>query len=222
MTRTAWPTVSAGQVWTAANFNTYCRDNDLAYWKYTTAGDLVYADASNSLARVGVGASGTLLASDGTKPYWMSVSSVNYRLEKFASTSWSNTYSVGDVNKAKLTNGTVNVALTDAQQYLVLVRAQVRARHEVGVPGSGDRPCSIWATINGTNWTNVNDLDNGYRCTASSSIFEGERVLFYLWPYLGSTTGATTLNVQLYGRGANDGTNYYDGGCLSVTVLRSA
>lgn len=52
MARTAWPTVLSGDSWSASQHNTYGRDNDLAYWVYTTAGDLAYATSSSTLARL--------------------------------------------------------------------------------------------------------------------------------------------------------------------------
>lgn len=70
MARTAWPTVLSGDGWTASQHNTYGRDNDLAYWIFTTAGDMAYATSSSVLARLAIGVGGTYLTSSGTAPQW--------------------------------------------------------------------------------------------------------------------------------------------------------
>ena len=58
---------------TAAIMNQYIRDNldETCPATATTAGDLIYADAANSMgSRLGIGASGTMMVSDGSGPVW--------------------------------------------------------------------------------------------------------------------------------------------------------
>ena len=58
---------------TAAIFNTHLRDNllETSAATATTAGDLVYADAANSMgSRLGIGAAHGLLVSTGSAPVW--------------------------------------------------------------------------------------------------------------------------------------------------------
>lgn len=55
MSFTTVPTVSNGDSWSAAQHNTYLRDNMAALWPYTTAGDTAYASAANALARLAIG-----------------------------------------------------------------------------------------------------------------------------------------------------------------------
>jgi hypothetical protein len=66
------PTVVAGQTWTAAQQNTYVRDNLTALWPYTSAGDVAYATSSNTLARLPIGSAYSVLRvnSGGTAPEW--------------------------------------------------------------------------------------------------------------------------------------------------------
>lgn len=71
MSRNAWPTVATGDGWSASQNNTYGRDNDAAYWVYTTAGDMVYATSSSALVRLPIGAVGSLLVSTGSAPSWV-------------------------------------------------------------------------------------------------------------------------------------------------------
>ena len=73
MAWTAPATTTVGQVVTAAFWNTQIRDNFLETSAATAvaAGDLMYADAGNSMgSRVGIGASGTVLVSNGSAPTW--------------------------------------------------------------------------------------------------------------------------------------------------------
>jgi microcystin-dependent protein len=46
------PTVATGDVWTAAQHNTYLRDNILALFPYTAQGDIAYASSPTTLARL--------------------------------------------------------------------------------------------------------------------------------------------------------------------------
>ena len=66
-------TYTAGAVLTAAELNQYQRDNlnETSAATATTAGDMIFADAANSMgSRVGIGAAGSYLVSDGSGPVW--------------------------------------------------------------------------------------------------------------------------------------------------------
>lgn len=69
-TKSTVPTVANGDSWSAAQHNTYLRDNIEALWPYTTAGDMAYASAANQLARLAAGADGSYLESNGASPQW--------------------------------------------------------------------------------------------------------------------------------------------------------
>src|SRR3972149_1027593 len=71
------PTVATGDLWTAANHNTYIRDNFLAGVPgiFTAAGDLAYASAPGAASRLPIGAVGkTLRVSSGNLPAWEEIS----------------------------------------------------------------------------------------------------------------------------------------------------
>ena len=74
MAWTAPRTWTTGEIVTAAHMNTHVRDNLLesAPAKATTAGDVFYATAANTIARLGIGAAGqALLVNAGaTAPFW--------------------------------------------------------------------------------------------------------------------------------------------------------
>lgn len=69
-TKSTVPTVANGDSWSAAQHNTYLRDNIEALWPYTTAGDMAYASASNQLSRLPIGTSYKFLQSSGSAPQW--------------------------------------------------------------------------------------------------------------------------------------------------------
>lgn len=71
MSYTAHPTVVTGQTWTAANQNTYVRDNLAALWVFTTAGDMIYATSSSVAARLAPPAGGGYyMGHSGSAPQW--------------------------------------------------------------------------------------------------------------------------------------------------------
>ena len=63
-------TAVTGATYTAAQYNTYVRDNFTAIWVGTTAGDLDYYSSSTAKTRLAIGASGYYLTSTGTAPAW--------------------------------------------------------------------------------------------------------------------------------------------------------
>lgn len=76
MSYAAVPSVVTGQIYSAANYNTYVKGNIDAIWVYTTQGDIVYASSASALARLGIGAANTLLKSTGSAPAWAALSSI--------------------------------------------------------------------------------------------------------------------------------------------------
>jgi hypothetical protein len=65
------PTVAPGDSWSSSQHNTYIRDNFAALWPFTTQGDLAYASAANTLARLGIGGANAILKSNGSVPSWL-------------------------------------------------------------------------------------------------------------------------------------------------------
>ncbi len=76
MAWTAPRTWVTGETVTAALMNAHIRDNllETSAATVTTAGDIAYADAANSMgSRVGIGAANTHLVSTGTDPAWSEI-----------------------------------------------------------------------------------------------------------------------------------------------------
>ena len=65
-------TAVTGATYTAAQYNTYVRDNFTAIWVGTTAGDLDYYTSSTAKTRLAIGTAGQILMSSGTAPTWVS------------------------------------------------------------------------------------------------------------------------------------------------------
>jgi hypothetical protein len=63
-------TAVTGATYTASDYNTHVRDNFTAIWVYTVAGDIAYATSATTLARLGIGANGYYLESNGSAPQW--------------------------------------------------------------------------------------------------------------------------------------------------------
>lgn len=64
------PSVITGQTYSAGNYNTYVKDNINSLLVFTTAGDLVYASSSTTLARLGIGTEGYVLTVVSGLPVW--------------------------------------------------------------------------------------------------------------------------------------------------------
>lgn len=65
------PTVVSGDSWSAAQHNTYIKDNFAALWPFTTAGDIAYAATSTTLARLPIGTEEQILSSVSGVPDWV-------------------------------------------------------------------------------------------------------------------------------------------------------
>jgi len=103
MAFTTVATAVTGQTYTAANYNTYVRDNLAAVWVFTTAGDLIYATAANTANRLGLVTNGVLYGG-AAAPAWLALGSayqglrvnattngVEYGMPPFAMASFSST-----------------------------------------------------------------------------------------------------------------------------------
>lgn len=105
MAYTAHPTVTTGSTWSAANQNTYVRDNLAALWVFTTAGDMIYATSASAANRLAIGAANSILRSTGSAPAWLAKgSNISVLTCQAASMSWStpsvSPYAVMRINAA--------------------------------------------------------------------------------------------------------------------------
>ena len=100
MAYNAVPTVATGDTWSAANHNTYIRDNFAASVPdiFTAAGDIAYATAANAAAPLAIGAPGKVLisSSDGI-PSWGDAIIISNR-QGGSATNWGDSGSGGTTN----------------------------------------------------------------------------------------------------------------------------
>ncbi len=127
MAWTAPATATTGQTVTAAFWNAQIRDNFLetSAATVTTAGDLVYADAANSMgSRLAIGAATTHLVSDGSAPVWRAVATdVDTGTDTGASTSYVTLAAAAPSDWAFATE--IEVTVTTGTVALVLLKAQL-------------------------------------------------------------------------------------------------
>lgn len=64
-------TAVVGATYTAAQYNTYVRDNFTAIWVGTTAGDMDYYTSATAKSRLAIGANGAIMKSTGSAPAWV-------------------------------------------------------------------------------------------------------------------------------------------------------
>jgi len=79
MSFTTIPSVVTGQTYTAANYNTYIKDNLNTLWVYTTAGDIAYATSATVLARLAL-VQGGILIGGASAPEWLAIGSTGQYL----------------------------------------------------------------------------------------------------------------------------------------------
>lgn len=181
--RTAWPTFASGDAFSASQANTLGRDNDLAYWVYTTAGDMAYAASASTLARLALGANGSVLAVAGGVPAWVTggltgllntKGSVDFAPAQTISTTWA------DITGATLT-------LVTTATCTILVMASVSGRN---LDTGGGRVFQVRAVVNGVADANSSNIENGSE--------DGARIedLGYVYQTTGVTAGSRIVKLQ--------------------------
>lgn len=148
-TKSTVPTVANGDSWSAAQQNTYLRDNIEAVWPYTTAGDLSYASAANQLARLGIGAAYKLLRTNsaGNAPEWGGL--------PFATASLYNAtaYSNNSTTERDVPNSSGTITLLAQSTIIMIARLFV-------ANGTGNCISSFRTSIDGTSG-NLNSFSYG-------------------------------------------------------------
>ena len=124
----AWTTpktFTAGSVLTAAELNTHLRDNlnETCAPTVTTAGDMTYADAANSMGgRLALGAAGEFMVSDGSAPTWKGFASSQQNASAFTFTNGS--FLALDAVTGGTAGSAVSVTATTGTKVLLMWRAR--------------------------------------------------------------------------------------------------
>ena len=184
MARTAWPTVSSSQLWTAANFNLYGRDNDQAYWPYLAAGDIAYGATSTTLAKLGIGENGAVLTSTGSALSWTGKNQTSGMISFKSKTD----YAPGQTFSstwADITGATVTLTITGSATYTVLVLATV-----TGYNTAAGSYFSIRSMVGG-----VADANPAYQANSGATINRNEAML-YSYYATGVAAGSVIVKLQ--------------------------
>lgn len=198
MAYTPHPTVISGMTWTASNQNSFVRDNLAALWPYTAAGDLAYANAPNTLARLGKGTAFQVLRmnSGATAPEWATSTGLHARA--MVSFSPGGQSAVGPTF-VDITGATLNLTLTTA--CTVLVFAVVTGYNDVV-----GRDFRVRAVVNGTADPETNHNFNGGE-------FRNE-ALPYIYQVTGVPAGTRNVRMQFSGTFDTSNTSFVERGRL--------
>lgn len=93
------PTVVTGDSWSAAQHNTYIRDNFTALWPYTTKGDIAYAATTTTLGRLPIGSEGEILSSISGALDWVAATAA----EKYCFIRRTSNQSISNNTQTKIT-----------------------------------------------------------------------------------------------------------------------
>ena len=109
-----------GDVITAAQWNSFLgTTGDMsmtAAAKVTTNGDMIYATAANTLARLGIGSAGQTLQVSGGIPAWVTVASAESAFDSIRTSFRSTRRLIGEYNPSK-PNDTLNFASVGFEYY---------------------------------------------------------------------------------------------------------
>lgn len=192
MARSAWPTFASSDTMTGAQFNQYFRDNDLAYWVFTTAGDMAYATSASSLARLAIGAAGQVLTSNGSIPVWAAMPNFSGILHKISTVDFNPDAdyggSWGDVAGATLT---LSLAVTCS----ILVTAGVKGYNTKTT--TAYLPLEIRALVDGGA-----DPSATYFQNMGAAVQRNED-LGYIYLATGIAAGSRVVKLQAQGAGAS-------------------
>ena len=160
-------TAVTGATYTAAQFNTYTRDNFAAVWVYTTAGDMVYAASSTTLSRLGkpsTSADYYLHMTNAGVPTWQLGNQITGVLNNIGSVDWSpGSPQAFSGSWADISGATKTMVLAAGTTYRIVIIANVKGYNDTdgrtmplrgvvaGTPDSGTTPGNGGSTSNPRN-----------------------------------------------------------------------
>lgn len=228
MAYNALPTVANGDSWSAAQHNTYIKDNFAAVWPYTTAGDMSYASASNALARLAISSVGGLLYSTGAAPAWLarpSVASLLYHAGTASAPAWSALstlnlhkgvipvigydtqpaeFTTNSTTGADITGLTVNIVTTVTSTILLLIQGGIAI-----TGGSAIYDAKVLGSIGGV----VQSQDN-----VPQSYYAQYEPWFSFYHRTGVAAGTITCKAQM--KVSNSArTGYFIGGSILALAI---
>ena len=201
MSYTTVPTVSNGDSWSAAQHNTYLRDNMAALWPFTTTGDLAYASASNALSRLAKPSVDAVLKNTNAgAPSWLALTQLKGSLHDIQTVDFNPGGQVFSGGYADITGATLNLTL--AVTCTVVVLAAV-----TGYNATTGRIFIVRAHVNGTGETGTIPYNGGAA---------RNEALPYIYFVGGVPAGTRTVKMQCQ---ANVDPNYVERGRMIAAAF---
>lgn len=172
-------TAVSGNVLTAAIWNASVRDNfaETCVAAATTAGDLTYADGTNSMTRLGIGTAGSHLAATASAPVWRTPDS-----ENVAAASTTTSTSFTDL----AAGANPNVTVTTGTTALVIVGCHMEN-------STADARCMVGYDISGATTLAASD-DRAFGTQSEDA--SDPNILHCAFWQSGLTAGSNTFTVK--------------------------
>lgn len=193
-------TAVTGATYTAAQYNTYVRDNFTAIWVFTTAGDISYATGATSLSRLGIGANNTtvLMPAAGV-PSWSHSPAIQGILHAQAAVYWTGEVTRTSTSFGDVTGATVDIVTT--QTCTIVMRSEGHIAH-----GTAGNRVTVQGVIGGT--ADPNNDNTKPWCTNQYYV-----PFSYIHKRASVAAGTITCKLQFKSGG---GTAYCDSGRIIV------
>lgn len=195
-------TAVVGATYTAAQYNTYVRDNFTAVWVYTAAGDMVYATSATALARLAKPSVDSVMKMTSLGvPSWLALSAFPAKLHTFGS-NFSNSGGTSTSTSYVATGVSFNLSLTQTCSVIAFAFGR-------GSKNSGSYDGNFGIRIDGTQ-----DPDD--KITIRSTTGEN----FSTW-YYRTAIAAGTKAVELRYKTANagDAVGFSSGGVFAMAFV---
>lgn len=194
------PTVVTGDTWTAANHNTYIRDNLNELLQYQQAEDLIVGAGAGALKRLAKGANGSYLGINNSGA--LAYSNITMPKSIHASI-------MGDISVEKTTTSTsfVDIGLDATLTLTKTCTVFVFAAGSLAT-GNSSYPTAVRAVVGGTAMANNNALPITYMTQYAP--------FSLVWMRTGVAAGSQIVKVQL--KSGNAGTTAYFSGGYIVAI----
>lgn len=188
-------TAVTGATYTAAQYNTYVRDNLTAIWVGTTAGDLDYYSAANAKARLAIGEANTVLTSDGSVPQWTTPANMGFLPGLLHAIGYD---SFGDIGQTS-TSTTIDTNVTGATLDLVISRTCtiIMMAHALMASAGAGHQAKCRGSIGGTVDSTVNNYGSAGATSYTSVAYHYRR----------ANVAAGTITCMLKFGSSNSGVN---------------
>jgi len=204
MSFTTVPTVSNGDSWSAAQHNTYLRDNMAALFPYSAAGDIAYASASNALSRLAKPSVDSVLKmGSGGVPSWLAENQTAGALNFIGSSE----FSPGQT----FSSSWANIVGAYVTAYLDVTCTVVVLATITGYNTTTGLAFMVRATIDGTNDPGSYIPYDGGQTTGTKN-----ETLPYIYVATGIAAGSPLVRIQCTGDG---GTGYVERGRMIVAAF---